>query len=74
VAEEAGRPFEEILLELGPGGARAAYFVMDEEVMATFLADPYVAVASDGSPVMNHPRGYGSFPRVLRRHVREEGS
>ncbi len=73
VAEEAGRPFEEVLWELGPGGARAAYFVMDEEVMATFLADPYVAVASDGSPVMNHPRGYGSFPRVLRRHVREEG-
>ncbi len=73
VAREVGRPFEEVLVELGPGGARAAYFVMDDEVMATFLQDPHVVVASDGSPGMNHPRGYGSFPRVLRRFVQEEG-
>lgn len=73
VAEAERRPFEEVLLELGPGGARAAYFVMDEEVMATFLEDPYVAVSSDGSPVMAHPRGYGSFARVIRRHVVEQG-
>ncbi len=72
-AASAGRPFEELLIELGPGGARAAYFVMNEEVLRTFLADPHVAVASDGSPEMAHPRGYGSFPRVLRLHVAEEG-
>lgn len=71
-AAETGRPFEELLVDLGPGGARAAYFVMDEEVMATFLLDPHVAVASDGSPTMGHPRGYGTFPRVLRRYVLEE--
>jgi N-acyl-D-amino-acid deacylase len=61
VADELDRPFEEVLVGLGPGGARAAYFVMDDEVMATFLEDPHVAVSSDGSPVMGHPRGYGSF-------------
>lgn len=70
VATDEGRPFEEILLELGPGGASAAYFVMDESVMTTFLTDPFVAVASDGSPSMAHPRGYGTFPLVLRRWVR----
>lgn len=73
VAREEGRPFEEILMELGPGGARAAYFVMDDEVMATFLDDPHTVVASDGSPGMSHPRGYGTYARILRRFVREEG-
>lgn len=73
VADRTGRRYPEILAELGPGGARAAYFVMDDEVMATLLADPWVAVSSDGSPTMLHPRGYGSFARVLRRFVAEEG-
>ena len=72
-AEAAGRPFEALLIELGPGGASAAYFVMDERVMTRFLFDPYVAVSSDGSPTMSHPRGYGSFARILGRHVREDG-
>ncbi len=72
VAEQTDRPFEDVLIELGPGGAQAAYFVMDEGVMGTLLTDPHVAVSSDGSPTMQHPRGYGSFPRVLRRYVVEE--
>jgi N-acyl-D-amino-acid deacylase len=72
VAGQLDRPFEDVLIDLGPGGARAAYFVMDEDVMRTFLQDPYVAVASDGSPTMSHPRGYGSFPRVVRRFVQDE--
>lgn len=73
-AAETGRPFEEILWGLGPSGARAAYFVMDDAVMTRFLLDPNTVVASDGSPVMSHPRGYGSFARVIRRYVIEEGA
>ena len=72
VAEATDRPFQEILVELGPSGARAAYFVMNEEVMTTFLQDPHIVVSSDGSPTMAHPRGYGSFPLVLRQYVMEE--
>jgi len=68
-AEASGQPYPEVLVELGPGGARAAYFVMDEAVMTTFLADPFVAVSSDGGPSMAHPRGYGTFTRVLSRHT-----
>ncbi len=64
-AAREGRPFEDLLVELGPGGASAAYFVMDEGVMTRFLTDPHVAVSSDGSPTMSHPRGYGSMARVL---------
>lgn len=72
VAAEQGRSFEEVLIELGPGGASAAYFVMDERLMAVFLRDPHVAISSDGSPTMRHPRGYGSFARIIRRYVVEE--
>ena len=62
-----------MLIELGPKGASAAYFVMDERVMRVLLADPHTVVSSDGSPSMLHPRGYGSFARVIRRYVVEEG-
>lgn len=71
-ADEAGQPFEDVLIELGPDGASAAYFVMDEEVMSVFLAGEGIAASSDGSPGMYHPRGYGSFARVIRQFVREE--
>lgn len=72
-AESAGRPYAEVLADLGPSGARAAYFVMDEKVMLTFLADSFVAVSSDGGPSMAHPRGYGTFTRVLSRHTGSGG-
>lgn len=70
VAEEAGKPFEDVLIDdIGPTGAGAAYFVMDENVMARFLVDPYVMICSDGSPTMRHPRGYGTFARIIREFV-----
>ncbi len=68
-AEQEEKPFEEILIELGPRGAGAAYFVMDEELMSRFLLDPHVMVCSDGSPTMRHPRGYGAFARIINRYV-----
>ncbi len=72
VSETEGRPFSEVLMELGPSGASAAYFVMDEAVMKRFLADDHTVVSSDGSPTMHHPRGYGSFARVLNRYSGDE--
>ena len=65
VALERDLPFEEILIELGPDGGSAAYFVMNDQVMRTLLADPAVVISSDGSPTMLHPRGYGSFARAV---------
>ncbi|MFO7767667.1 MAG: amidohydrolase family protein, partial [bacterium] len=74
VAEELGRRFEEVLIdEIGPGDASAAYFVMDRGLQDRLLADPHVMIASDGSPAMRHPRGHGTFARVIRRYVVEEG-
>lgn len=73
-ATAAGKPFEDLLIDdVGPSGASAAYFVMSAEVMERFLLDPHVMVASDGSPTMRHPRGHGTFARVLREHVQERG-
>ena len=73
IADVLEKPFERVLIEdIGPGGASAAYFVMNEEVMRQFLKDPMVVVSSDGSPTMRHPRGYGSFAKILRKYVKEE--
>jgi N-acyl-D-amino-acid deacylase len=74
VAAAEGRPYEDVLIDIGPDGASAAYFVMAEPVMRRFLADPHVAVSSDGSPTMQHPRGYGAFARVIRLYVVEDAS
>jgi N-acyl-D-amino-acid deacylase len=73
VAEQLGKPFEEVLIDdIGLRGASAAYFVMNDAVQERLLRDPHVMISSDGSPTMRHPRGYGTFARVLRKYVREQ--
>lgn len=71
VSREQERPFEEVLLDIGPGGASGAYFVMNEELQTRLLQDPFVMVCSDGSPTMRHPRGYGSFTKIIQTYVLE---
>ena len=46
---------------------------MTEEDVRRFYAQPWVMVASDGGIDIRHPRGAGTFPRVLGRYVREQG-
>ncbi|MGQ0736222.1 MAG: serine hydrolase [Acidobacteriota bacterium] len=46
---------------------------MSEPDLRTFLRQPWAMVASDGGVNTSHPRGAGTFPRVLGRFVREEG-
>ena len=45
---------------------------MDEADMKLILAHPQVLICSDGQLSGRHPRGYGAFPRVLGRYVREQ--
>jgi len=73
VSEDRGVPFEEVLIDKGPRGGSAAYFVMDEDLQGALLLDPYTNVCSDGSPTMRHPRGYGSFAKIIRYYVNERG-
>ena len=44
--------------------------IRDRDIRA-FFAWPWTMVSSDGGIEYRHPRGAGSFPRVLGRFVRE---
>jgi N-acyl-D-amino-acid deacylase len=80
----AGRNLEEIARSQGispvelfsriirEGGADVIGHSMTEEDMLTFYRQPWVMVASDGGIANDHPRGAGTFPRVLGRFVREK--
>ena len=45
---------------------------MDERDVARLIAWPYSSISTDGELAGRHPRGFGSFPRVLGRYVREQ--
>lgn len=64
------KPFEQFLIEdLGPQGASGAYFVMDRELQQTFLKDSLIGICSDGSPTGFHPRGHGTFAKIIEDYV-----
>ena len=46
---------------------------MRDDDIAAFIAWPHSNICTDGSLRDRHPRGAGSFPRVLGRYVREQG-
>jgi N-acyl-D-aspartate/D-glutamate deacylase len=63
-------PFEDVLIDvIGPQGGYAAYFVMDDALQTRLLIDPDVSVSSDGSPTGFHPRGHGTFAKVIEAYV-----
>jgi N-acyl-D-amino-acid deacylase len=72
VARAQNKAFEEVLIEMGPNGASAAYFVMDVALQKALAQWPWLMFSSDGSPTMRHPRGYGSFARVLGEWTGED--
>lgn len=49
---------------------------MDEPDVRAALRDPFTTIGTDGLPVGTgghpHPRGYGTFPRVLEHYVKDE--
>jgi len=72
VAAKKNKSFTDVLIDdVGPGGASAAYFVMDDALQARLLAAPQVMIGSDGGAISRHPRGHGTFAKVLRLYVRE---
>ncbi|GMR22362.1 MAG: D-aminoacylase [Acidobacteriota bacterium] len=46
---------------------------MDEDDIAKLMAWQHTNIGTDGGLAGTHPRGYGTFPRVLGRYVRERG-
>ncbi|HEU4770132.1 MAG TPA: amidohydrolase family protein [Pyrinomonadaceae bacterium] len=54
------------------GGAGVVCHSMKDADIETFYRQPWVMVSSDGGIGSRHPRGAGSYPRVLGRFVREK--
>jgi N-acyl-D-amino-acid deacylase len=63
------------------GQPSAIYFMASEEDVKLAMRQPWVSVGTDHEEVATsgplaegnaHPRGYGSFPRILGRYVRDE--
>src|SRR5215217_5998838 len=54
------------------GGAGVVCHSMKDSDISTFYRQPWVMVSSDGGIGSRHPRGAGSYPRVLGRYVREQ--
>lgn len=70
------------LLIAHEGRVAALYALMHDDDVRDVLRQPWVSIGSDSSaqPASGpmavgrpHPRGFGSFPRVLGRYVRDEG-
>lgn len=80
IASMTGRDPIAIIREIlrrtkGPGGSGSqsvAVTAMQERDLKAFVQDPRVMFCSDGSIGGSHPRGAGSFPRVLGLYVREK--
>ncbi|HET7034677.1 MAG TPA: D-aminoacylase, partial [Thermomicrobiaceae bacterium] len=83
VAERGGEWPDVIMDLLAAEGQRVStiYFKMSEENVREQLRQPWIKISSDAGGVAPewaaeqgpvHPRGYGTFTRVLGKYVREE--
>ncbi|PZU51310.1 MAG: dihydroorotase [Sphingomonas sp.] len=79
-AEKRGKdPWTFLFDTIATGGVFVTPASMNEEQKHLALKAPFVFIETDSSPVSPtrdgegaHPRGYGAFPRVLAKYVREE--
>ena len=75
---ESERQAETIMDLFSHGGAQMVFFDMSEDDVETILKVPDVMFGSDSSvreenvAVLPHPRGMGTFPRILGVYVREK--
>jgi dihydroorotase/N-acyl-D-amino-acid deacylase len=84
IAEEQKKDPLDALLDFilaDHGQTGAIYFMMSEDDMRAAMRSPFVSFCTDsGSRAKDgplagsksHPRGWGSYPRILGRYVREE--
>ncbi|HME38359.1 MAG TPA: D-aminoacylase [Steroidobacteraceae bacterium] len=84
IAKARGKPPIETLLDIlveDNGFTQCAVFGMQEADVALALVQPWTSINNDSSGTAPdgrlgeehpHPRAYGTFPRILRKYVREE--
>jgi N-acyl-D-amino-acid deacylase len=68
---EGVTPVELYMKIVRDGGASVVCHSMKDEDISTFYRQPWVMVSSDGGIGSRHPRGAGTYPRVLGHYVRE---
>jgi N-acyl-D-amino-acid deacylase len=66
-------PVEAYMQLMENGGGRMISHSMRLDDVERFASDSLVMVCSDGGIGSSHPRGAGTFPRVLAYYVRERG-
>jgi len=71
LALELDLPFEQVLIKLGPKGASGAYFIMDDELQSRLLIDSNISISSDGRANGFHPRGHGTFAKIIELYVKQ---
>jgi N-acyl-D-amino-acid deacylase len=64
-------PVQAFIQIVKDGGASVVCTSMADDDIQAFVRWPHAMFSSDGGIGMRHPRGAGSFPRVLGRFVRE---
>ncbi|MGB6308219.1 MAG: D-aminoacylase [Steroidobacteraceae bacterium] len=84
IAKSRGKDPLDTLLDIlveDDGFTQCAVFGMQEDDVALALVQPWVSIDNDSSGTSPegrlgeehpHPRAYGTFPRILRKYVREE--
>lgn len=76
--EELGRQAETVIDLFSHGGAQMVFFDMSEDDVEAIMKNPQVMFGSDSSvreenpAVLPHPRGLGTFPRILGVYCREK--
>jgi N-acyl-D-amino-acid deacylase len=76
--DELGRQAETIIDLFSHGGAQMVFFDMSEDDVEAIMKNPQVMFGSDSSVreenpgVLPHPRGMGTFPRILGVYCREK--
>ncbi len=67
----AARTMMDLLAEPGGSGAGVVAKGMDDRDVATLMQWPFTNICSDGMSSGLHPRGFGSFPKVVGPYVRD---
>ncbi|HLZ62725.1 MAG TPA: D-aminoacylase [Ktedonosporobacter sp.] len=76
-AETLGMPPDEALFHLvteEQGRITILIFSMDDRDVDQVVQSPFSMIGSDGLPILSgrpHPRLYGTFPRFIKRYVRD---
>ena len=69
IADMQGKPFVDVIIDWGYGGPSTAHFTQNPELQDVFITSPDVAIGTDGSPTMRHPRSYGTYAKIIQEYV-----